>query len=95
MQKNTEYAQLAVSLMNGKLGNDQDVLKDIFEALLELKKRNDRGVGKQNFTYGPSLLEFANIAMIISPQLYRVLAKTLGGTMPNERSIKYVDLSLI
>lgn len=73
--------------MNGKLGKGTDVLKDIFQALLELKKRNDRNVGKQNFTYGASLLEFANIALIISPQLYRVLTNVLG-PLPNERSLK-------
>ena len=73
--------------MNGELGGGTDVMKDIFQALLELKDRSERGVGKQNFTYGAALLEFANIALIISPQLYRVLVKTLG-VLPNERSLK-------
>lgn len=75
--------------MNGSLGPDTDVLKDIFTALLELRKREDRGKGKQNFTYGPALLEFANVALLISPQLYRIIKQTLG-VLPNERSIKYV-----
>ncbi|KAI0825548.1 hypothetical protein BC629DRAFT_1586451 [Irpex lacteus] len=92
-KRNSEFAQLAVALMNGKLESGTDVLKDIFTALLELRKREERGVGKQNFTYGPALLEFANIALLVSPQLYRMIKQTLG-VVPHERSIKRVQSSV-
>lgn len=75
--------------MNNKLGKNTEIIKDIFTVLRELKKRDDKGVGKQNMKYPPALREFAHVALLTSPQLYRILERTLG-RLPAERSIKYV-----
>ena len=73
--------------MNGKLGGNMNIMKDIFTVLKGVTDREARGVGKQNFQYPPALREFAHIALLTSPQLYRVLVKTLG-LLPAERSLK-------
>ena len=56
--------------MNDKLGMNTEIIKDIFTVLRELKKREDKGVGKQNMKYPSTLREFAHIALLTSPQLY-------------------------
>lgn len=55
-------------------------------ALAELLDREERGVGLQNFRYGSSIIEFANMCSIISPELYRLLTEHLP--LPTIRSLK-------
>ena len=59
----------------------------MMSALAELMDREERGVGRQNFQYGPSLVEFANMCAIISPELYRLLAQHFP--LPTIRHLKY------
>ena len=73
--------------MSGELGEGHAVLRDMFKASLEIHGREERGVGRQNFHYGPALVEFANVALLTSPQVYRVAFKTLG-VLPTERALK-------
>lgn len=79
-------------LMDGRLSKDFDVLKDMFSAVQQLHQREERGVGRQNFQYGNSLLEFSHIALSTSPQLYRTMRQTLKA-LPTERALKYVLIS--
>lgn len=76
----------ASKLMKGEFGDGYGVFKDLFGAMVDLADRQSRGVGLQNFHYGPSLLEFANLAAIISPELYRMTAKYLQ--LPDFRTLK-------
>ena len=74
----------------GKFNNNgHTALLDIVKAMVELEDRNERGVGKQNFNYGPALIEFAHTCAIISPELYRTLQTHMQ--LPALRSLKYVD----
>ncbi|KAJ3007533.1 hypothetical protein NUW54_g3516 [Trametes sanguinea] len=68
------YARLATGLLDGRLSG-YPVIGDMMKALAELLDREDRGVGRQNFHYGPSLVEFANMCAITSPELYRILSQ--------------------
>lgn len=56
------------------------------EAFVELRDREARGVGKQNFPYGTALDQFARVACTISPQLYRTLVKVLP--MRSEKNLQ-------
>ncbi len=62
------------------------MLLDLVSALVEKQKREEQGVGMQNFTYGPALREFANMCAIMSPEVYRKLATHFR--LPDIRSIK-------
>ena len=82
----TAYARLAAGLANGALSG-YPVVGNMMSALAELMDREERGVGRQNFQYGPSLVEFANMCAIISPELYRLLAQHFP--LPTIRHLKY------
>lgn len=73
--------------MKGEFGDGYQVFQDMFGAMADLANRQSRGVGLQNFRYGASLLEFANLAAIVSPELYRMTAKQLQ--LPDIRTLKY------
>ncbi|KAI0664773.1 hypothetical protein C8Q70DRAFT_904467 [Cubamyces menziesii] len=81
----TAYARLAAGLANGALSG-YPVVGNMMSALAELMDREERGVGRQNFQYGPSLVEFANMCAIISPELYRLLAQHFP--LPTIRHLK-------
>ena len=83
----TAYTRLAVGLIEGKLSG-YPIVGDLLKALASRLDREERGVGLQNFQYGASLTEFANLAAIISPELYRLLAQHLP--LPTLRHLKYV-----
>lgn len=80
------FAKFAAKLMDGDFGDGFGVFKDLFAAMVELQSRRERGMGLQNFQYGATLLEFANIAAIVSPELYRLIGKSLQ--LPTLRDIK-------
>lgn len=77
--------RLAAGLMEGRL-DGYPVVGDMMKALAEVMDRDTRGVGRQNFQYGPSLFEFANICAITSPELYRTLSKHFP--LPTIRHLK-------
>ena len=78
----------------GKFNNNgHTALLDIVKAMVELEDRKERGVGKQNFNYGPALIEFAHTCAIISPELYRTLQTHMQ--LPALRSLKYVNWDLV
>lgn len=81
----TAYKRLAVGLLEGKLSG-YPIVSDLLRALAEQVDREERGVGRQNFKYGPTLNEFAHMAAIISPELYRILSKHLP--LPALRHLK-------
>ncbi|KAI0329285.1 hypothetical protein GY45DRAFT_1253214 [Cubamyces sp. BRFM 1775] len=90
-RKATVYARLASGILDGKLSG-YPIVGDLLEALAENIDREERGVGKQNFKYGPSLTQFANMCAIVSPELYRILAKHLP--LPTLRQIRRTQNSI-
>lgn len=59
-------------VQNGKFeGDDCAAFLELVKAMVDAEDRNERGVGMQNFKYGPALLEFAHTCAIMSPTLYR------------------------
>ena len=56
---------------------DKQVLLDLVRALVQVEDRKARGIGSQNFHYGSTLSNFAHTCAIISPELYRTLAKDM------------------
>ena len=85
--KASVYARLASGILEGKLSG-YPIVSDLLEALAEDMDRQERGVGRQNFKYGPSLTQFANMCAIVSPELYRILTKHMP--LPTLRHIRYV-----
>lgn len=81
------YARLASGILEGKLAG-YPIVGDLLEALAEDMDRQGRGVGRQNFKYGPSLFQFASMCAIVSPELYRILTKHLP--LPSLRHLRYV-----
>ncbi|KAH9896485.1 hypothetical protein C8Q73DRAFT_642433, partial [Cubamyces lactineus] len=79
------YARLASGILEGKLSG-YPIVSDLLEALAEDMDRQERGVGRQNFKYGPSLTQFANMCAIVSPELYRILTKHMP--LPTLRHIR-------
>lgn len=61
--------------------------------MVDAADRKGRGVGKQNFLYGPALREFANTCAILSPTVYRELEKSFQ--LPHIRTLKYVRCSAL
>ena len=78
--------------MDGELAG-YPIVQDLLRAMAMHMDRERRGVGMQNFMYGASLLEFANMSAIISPALYRILQKHLP--LPTIRHLKYILSSLL
>ncbi len=54
--------------------------------MVEQEDRKHRGVGLQNFSYGPALREFANMRVILSPEVYSKLG--VHFLLSNIRSLK-------
>ena len=54
-----------------------EVLLDLVKAMVDVESRKERGVGLQKFNYGAALSSFAHTCAIISPELYRNMAKHL------------------
>jgi hypothetical protein len=57
--------------------DDKPVIKDLITAMHELKDRERRGVGRQNFRFGTVLDRFAQEVFTLNPKLYRVMSKVL------------------
>ncbi len=68
-------------------GDGHTVFLELIKAMVETQDRADRGVGKQNFNYGPALIEFAHTCVITSPELYRALQMHLQ--LPAPRTLGY------
>ncbi|KAI0671454.1 hypothetical protein C8Q78DRAFT_1153176 [Trametes maxima] len=79
------YMRLARGLLNGELSG-YPIAAPLVKALALTMDREQRGVGRQNFEYGPTLTEFANICAITSPELYRTLSDNLS--LPTIRHLK-------
>ncbi|KAI0828200.1 hypothetical protein BC628DRAFT_1417789 [Trametes gibbosa] len=67
------FARFALGIHQGKYAA-RAYLVDLIKALIEVSDCEVQGVGKQNFTYGPALVEFATTCAIVSPEVYRVLS---------------------
>lgn len=66
--------------------NDQQVLLELVQATEQLKDRKERGVGKQNFYYGPALREVFSKAATMCPQVYNLLSQHFS--LPSMRGTK-------
>ena len=55
---------------------------------MEVTDRTNRGMGLQNFKYGPALANFAQVAAIVSPELYKMFATHFR--VPNLQTLAYV-----
>lgn len=68
------FVRFAEMVQDGKFdGDDCAAFLELVKAMVDVEDRNERGVGMQNFKYGPALLEFAHTCAIVSPTLYRSL----------------------
>ncbi|TFK81466.1 hypothetical protein K466DRAFT_656140 [Polyporus arcularius HHB13444] len=79
------FTRLAVGLVEGKY-DGYPVVGGLMRGLLERQEREERGVGLQNFHYDSSVVEFANMCSIISPELYRLLKEHLP--LPSIRGLR-------
>ncbi|OJT13578.1 hypothetical protein TRAPUB_9877, partial [Trametes pubescens] len=80
------FTRFSLMVQQGKFkGEAQQVLLELVKALVDGQERTERGVGKQNLSYGPALVEFAHTCAITSPQLYRAMQKHLQ--LPNPRTL--------
>ena len=70
------FTRFALQVRQGVF-QDKQVLLDLVRAMVEVEDRKARGVGLQNFHYGTALSNFAHTCAIISPELYRMLAKEM------------------
>ncbi len=81
------FRHLATGFLEGRLSG-YPILGDLIRAFSDVVGREERGVGRQNFQYGPALTEFANMAALVSPALYRLLTQHFP--LPTPRHLKYV-----
>ncbi|TFY61742.1 hypothetical protein EVJ58_g4317 [Rhodofomes roseus] len=79
------FVRFAVGVHQGKY-DDHRVFLDMVLGMVEKESRDTRKVGMQNFNHGPALREFANVALVHSPELYRFFSHHL--VLPNPRTIK-------
>ena len=86
------YARFASAILESKLFGYPNV-SDILVVLAEDMDRQEQGIGRQNFKYGPSLTQSANMCVMVSPQLYRILVKRMP--LPTLRHIQYVLMVVV
>ena len=79
------FLKFAIGVHQGKYDNNR-VFLDMVLAVVQLESREERGVGRQNFLYGPAIREFANTALSVSPELYRYLRPVIP--LPDPRDLK-------
>lgn len=79
------FLQLAKQVVEGKY-EEEKVFIGLIEAMVQQKDRESRGIGKQNFHYSASLMEFAFIVRDQSPQTYNTIKKAFQ--LPVERSLR-------
>lgn len=63
-----------------------DVFVQLFEAVATLKDKEERGVGLQNFKYGPAVKELSHLIHIQSPRVYQTVRNALP--LPTARSLQ-------
>ena len=64
----------ALAVLEGKF-KDRKVFTQLVDAMVNVQDREERGVGLQNFSYGPELDEFVHMCAIISPEAYHMLCR--------------------
>lgn len=64
-------ARLATEIMAGNGTDNHGLLRDFFSISLEMEDRQERGVGKQNLSYGPVVTELAHLMQIMCPQVLK------------------------
>ncbi|KAJ3554974.1 hypothetical protein NM688_g2825 [Phlebia brevispora] len=80
------FLRFAVAILQkDEFGKDEPFI-DLVKAMLLKWEREERGVGMQNFDYGPALREFANMCAIMSPEVYRRLRTHFQ--LPDIRTLK-------
>ncbi|KAH9855569.1 hypothetical protein C2E23DRAFT_813848 [Lenzites betulinus] len=79
------FARFALGIHQGKY-DSRGYIVDLVKALVEVDDRKARGVGMQNFTYGPALVEFATTCAILSPEVYRILSMQFQ--IPSPRTLQ-------
>jgi hypothetical protein len=56
---------------------DRPIFTELVDAMVQLREREERGVGLQNFRYGHALSRWAEECFILSPKVYGTLRKAL------------------
>ncbi|OSC96522.1 hypothetical protein PYCCODRAFT_1379012 [Trametes coccinea BRFM310] len=87
------FTRFAIMVHEGKFKRKgKAAFLDLVKAMVTLQEREERGVGKQNFNYGPALLEFSQTCSIISPELYRTMHSHFQ--LPAHRSLRRLRAKL-
>ncbi|KAL7281612.1 hypothetical protein ACG7TL_004929 [Trametes sanguinea] len=87
------FTRFAIMVHEGKFKRKgKAAFLDLVKAMVTLQEREERGVGKQNFNYGPALLEFSQTCSIISLELYRTMHSHFQ--LPAHRSLRRLRAKL-
>lgn len=74
-------------MIDGKYDDGaDDIFVQLVEAMVTKQDKKERGVGMQNFKYGPGLQELSHIIHIQSPRVYQSIRHVLP--LPTARSLQ-------
>ncbi|KAI0318142.1 hypothetical protein OF83DRAFT_1083107 [Amylostereum chailletii] len=79
------YVRYVTGVLNGEF-EDRKVFNGLLSAIVHANDRKKQGKGLQNFQYAPHLEEFAHIALLTSPDVYRLMKPHFQ--LPSERGFQ-------